>query len=109
MKLCKHQDCAVCRDIGHRNIFEYILNKRNPDVYLCSHARYVATNYKGEKFYLNIDNIHKGKSGYYTIDPYRGQPIYLNKKNFMVICKIDACRVTPHVVEYIIEQQERDD
>lgn len=109
MRLCKHQDCAVCSNFEHRSIFEYILNKKYPDVYLCSHASYVAKNYNQEEFSLNIDNVHIGRGGCYTIDPYRGQLIYLSKENFRVECRLDECVVEEtYVAKYIIGQHKRD-
>lgn len=110
MKLCKHQDCAVCSEIEHRKFFEHILNKKFPDVYICPHTNYVAKNHNNDKFFLDIKNIYIGRGGCYTIDPYRAQLIYLNRENFEIECELDECIVKDtYVAEYLMKQHKIDD
>lgn len=105
LKTCKHSNCAVCKRNKDREIFEAILKKINPDMFFCERAMYKITNSKGGEFILtSLENIRKGKYGYYIVDIFTSRYIYLNKENFEVICTEQGkCDVTPHVTEYITQ------
>lgn len=87
MEFCKFQKCAVCTDAKYRNVFQYTLKERYPEVKICSEASYKITNNKGESFIVsNLDNIKEGIKGFYIIDLYTAMPIYLSNENFEILC-----------------------
>ena len=98
LKTCVHQNCAVCTDIGDRELFKSILKTSTPDVYICKHAVYNITNFDGGEFILrSLYGICKGTSGCYVHDMYTANLIFLNKENFKILCsKKGKCTVTPN-------------
>lgn len=94
MTECKFGSCAaVCSKLEERKIFEYIFQTLKLDVYLCEHVAYEVKLMSETWFLLpSLDRIIKGMRGYYIIDPFSGNLIYLNKDNTRLVCTAETCK-----------------
>ena len=102
MEFCKFQEVAVCADIKYRNLFQYVLRKKHPDVKICSDVSYKITNNNGDSFIItNLEHIREGTKGFFLIDLYTAMPIYLSTKNFQILCNsATECKATEYVAIY---------
>jgi len=109
IETCKHSNCAVCKQIEDRVVFESILKTVHPEVYICEHASYRITDPSGFQIILpSLERLEKGRYGYYILDTFTSDRIYINKDNFEVLCfKSEECNITPYVAEYNIKQQKK--
>ena len=101
IKKCIKFNCAVCKDIRERKVFESILERRNPETYICQYVQYeIVSDFI--PFYLDtLDNIPKGRLGYYVLDMFTGKITYLKNDNFRVLClKEGVCNCETYVAEY---------
>ena len=99
---CKHSNCAVCSKLEERKIFEFILKRKYPDVYLCGHVAYKITGEDGNHFIIkDISCVLKRTRGYYLINPFTGNEIKLNSNNVEILCESGECNVNePYVLEW---------
>lgn len=102
-KLCKYQMCAVCKNINERDVFKSILKNIHPETYICEHAAYaIKSSHGGEFIITRLDFLKNTSKGYYVIDMYIGNELYLNTSNVTIICTKQGktCEQQPFVVEY---------
>lgn len=105
MKECKHQHCAVCTNLKYREVFEQIEASKNVDWYSCPYVAYIVKNTAGNEIPIfSLEHLKKGTKGYFVKDFLTGEPVYLQKDNFTIICKAeDECIITePTVREYFL-------
>ena len=113
MKTCKHSNLAVCKKIEDREFFKAILKTYYPEVIICKRVMYKITDgdNKTIKVLKSLDNISKGAKGYFIINMHTGEPIYLCKDNFKIVCprgrkqRMKCKEREPYVVEYIPQQK----
>lgn len=88
MKTCKHSRCAVCKNVNDRKLFRFIYGERAPDIYICENAIYKITNDDGNYFIIeSLEAIKKYTRCYSICDPFTARPIFLNAKNFEIVCE----------------------
>lgn len=113
MKRCKFNGIAICRNVEERKIFSHIYQKLYPPIQICDKALYQITNYKGEKFIIENLKLIKGGDNRecFIIDIYTGQLLFLNEKNFSVVCPLsgDECECSKEevVLKYTPQKKER--
>lgn len=110
---CKYGNCAaVCRQLKEREIFEYIFRKSKLDIYLCEHAAYEIQVMNGKTSIVlsDLEDVKKGRNGYYIIDPFTANFIYLDKNNTQIVCATEEWARTckekePYVSIYEIHKK----
>lgn len=109
-KVCKHSDCAVCKDIKDREIFKQVLGKLHPEVFICPYAEYRITSHNGGTFTLpSLEFVRKSKR-FYVRDVYTFYYITLDKNNLKVMCtKTGACDCEPFVTVVSDGDNNKDD
>lgn len=89
---CRYNDCAVCSDPANREIFEFIFQRKNIDIYACESVIYKIYDEQRKNFIIcNLANVRKGKRGYYIINPFTGNPIELSANNVQILCTAADC------------------